>query len=124
MATSTNNFDTDTATVLSTQPPPAHHTHRSSDPIQTSGPDYSAEVTNDSQVWRGKNERRFGAGTDTGVVMGGGQHAGDTAPSTNFDEGDAGDGRDAYNEERPLNVRPTGAGEHILMSRLSVTAWL
>ena len=39
--------------------------------------DYSADVTNDSGVWESRNERRFGAGTDTGAVMAGGQHAGD-----------------------------------------------
>lgn len=119
---STHNFDDNTANLLSTQPPPTHHTHRSSDPIATAGPDYSPEVTNDPQAWKSSNERRFGAGTDTRTVMGGGQHAGDTAPSTNFDEGDSGDGRDAFTEDRPMNVNPSGAGEFPIASYVDLCA--
>ncbi|KAI0338575.1 hypothetical protein BDW22DRAFT_1401491 [Trametopsis cervina] len=106
-----NNFEQDTSAVLASQPPPAHHTHQSSDPIRTAGPDYSAEITNDSSMWGGNNQRRFGAGTDDHVVMGGGQHAADSAlPTSALDERDAGHKADAFTEDRPMNVQPTGAG--------------
>ena len=78
MSSIDNNFDN----VYVAQPPPAHHQHQSSDVLpgargaDHAAVDYSADVTNDSRTWEGKNERRFGAGTDTGAVMAGGQHEG------------------------------------------------
>ncbi|KAF7795733.1 hypothetical protein EIP86_006899 [Pleurotus ostreatoroseus] len=99
----------DFSNVLAQQPPPQHRTHASSDVLPgakggAAALDYSAEVTNDPQAWETNNERRFGAGTDTGAVMAGGQHRGDT---NTFDEDHP---RDAMHEERPMNVQPTSAG--------------
>lgn len=102
---SANNF----SNVLAQQPPPQHRTHASTDVLPGAkggalAPDYSAEVTNDPEAWKSNNERRFGAGTDTGAVMAGGQHRGDT------DETEGDHQHDAIHEERPMNVQPTGAG--------------
>jgi hypothetical protein len=120
-----DNFDTkfeqNTASVLASQPPPAHHTHHSSDAIRPAA-DYSTDITNDASAWEGNNKRQFGAGTDDRAVMAGGQRAGaPTLPSsTSYGEGDSDvyrqtqpvdDGRNAFHEERPMNVMPTGAGK-------------
>jgi len=65
------------------QPPPSHHIHRESEILpgargaEHPAPNYDASVTNDDKIWTGKNERQFGAGTDTGAVMAGGQHTTD-----------------------------------------------
>ncbi|KAI0632721.1 hypothetical protein C8Q77DRAFT_1073741 [Trametes polyzona] len=100
--------------TFTTQPPPSHHIHNSSDPLPgargaaaAQAPNYSAEVTNDSRVWQDRNQREFGAGTDTGAVMAGGQHSADpdTARSTS-----AQDGRTAFSEDRPMDVEPTERG--------------
>ena len=105
-----NNFERNTSSVLAAQPPPAHHTHHSSDPIQPAA-NYSADVTSDSDIWKGNNERRFGAGTDDTAVMAGGQHTADSSqwPSDDY--------QNAYHEERPLNVQPTVAGESAITPR-------
>lgn len=108
-----NDFERNTASVLAAQPPPAHHTHHSSDAIRPAA-DYSAQITNDSEVWKGNNKRQFGAGTDDRAVMAGGQHAGDSARPSD-------DNQNAFTEDRPMNVQPTGAGEQLLdLIKLSV----
>ncbi|KAI0363951.1 hypothetical protein BV20DRAFT_957254 [Pilatotrama ljubarskyi] len=97
------------------QPPPSHHIHNSSDPLPGSrgaapaAPDYSADVTNDSRVWQDRNEREFGAGTDTGAVVAGGQHSASPAPGQGLGENPRGS-RTAYDEGRPLGVQPSEAG--------------
>lgn len=117
MTSSSNNFDN----VFATQPPPAHHTHNSSDVLPgarggDSAPNYSTDVTEDARVWETSNERRFGAGTDTTTVMAGGQHrGGDSALPSMQDNSFA---HDAHHEERPLNVQPASAGETIFDLRL------
>jgi hypothetical protein len=113
MSSADNNFDN----VFATQPPPAHHQHRSSDVLpgvrgaNQGAVNYSADVTNDSRVWEGKNERHFGAGTDTGAVMAGGQHAGGQTGLPSTIETDE-EHHEEHHEERPMNVQPTGAGKH------------
>lgn len=113
MSSAATNYDN----VYVAQPPPEHHKHQSSDVLpgargaHQGAVDYSADVTNDSGVWESRNERRFGAGTDTGAVMAGGQHAGGQTdiPSTMDDqrfEHGAGTGE----SDRPLNVQPTSQG--------------
>ncbi|KAI9061869.1 hypothetical protein FKP32DRAFT_1594074, partial [Trametes sanguinea] len=96
--------------TLTTQPPPAHHLHSSSDPLPgapssnaNAAPNYSADVTNDSRVWQGRNEREFGAGSDTGAVIAGGQHQAVSG-------GDEREGKTAYTEERPMGVQPAARG--------------
>ena len=113
MSSAQNNFDN----VYVTQPPPEHHKHQSSDVLpgargaQQDPVDYSADVTNDSRVWQGKNERRYGAGTDTGAVMAGGQHASDeTQPPSTFDDQRFERSSGAGQSDRPLNVQPTSQG--------------
>lgn len=97
--------------TFATQPPPSHHIHDSSDVLPgargaaQAAPDYSADVTNDSGVWQDRNQREFGAGTDTGTVMAGGQHS--TSPEP-FE--DTQGGRTAFNEDRPMGVEPTERG--------------
>ncbi|KAH9856179.1 hypothetical protein C2E23DRAFT_866235 [Lenzites betulinus] len=97
--------------TFSTQPPPSHHIHDSSDPLPgTRGaaappPNYSAEVTNDSRVWQSRNEREFGAGTDTGAVVAGAQHSTSPGPMTSES-----DGQSAFTEDRPMGVQPTERG--------------
>ncbi|EIW56831.1 uncharacterized protein TRAVEDRAFT_128527 [Trametes versicolor FP-101664 SS1] len=97
--------------TFATQPPPSHHIHDSSDVLPgargaaQAAPDYSADVTNDSGVWQDRNQREFGAGTDTGAVMAGGQHS--TSPES---FGDTQGGRTAFNEDRPMGVEPTERG--------------
>ncbi|KAI0092383.1 hypothetical protein BDY19DRAFT_863737, partial [Irpex rosettiformis] len=81
---------------------PAHHTHHSSDPIHPAA-DYSADITNESDIWKGNNNRQFGAGTDDREVMAGGQHADEPAHLN-------GDGPNAFNEAMPLNVQPAWSG--------------
>ncbi|EPS99212.1 hypothetical protein FOMPIDRAFT_1030937 [Fomitopsis schrenkii] len=93
-----------------TQRPPEHHIHRDSEVLpgargSAPAPDYSADVTNNDRVWQDNNQRQFGAGTDDRAVMGGAQHQSAAAPSTR-----AQSGRDAYNEDRPLDAQPTPAG--------------
>ena len=92
-------------------PPPAHHRHKSSDvPPGARGassaqqsspapppPNYAAEVTNDDEACKSRNEREYGAGTDTRGVMAGGQ----------YDRAD----------ERPMGVQPTEEGECSLAQR-------
>ena len=90
------------------QRPPEHHIHRDSEALpgaRGSAPaaDYSADVMNNEHVWQDNNQRQFGAGTDDRAVMGGAQHQSASAPG-------AQSGRNAYNEERPLNVQPTSEG--------------
>lgn len=114
MSSANNNFDN----VYAQQPPPEHHQHRTSDVLpgargaDQDTVDYSADVTNDSRVWQTNNERRFGAGTDTGAVMAGGQHSTTETgiPSTT----DSGLDRAADDSDRPMNVQPTSAGESIV----------
>lgn len=94
-----------------TQRPPEHHIHRDSEVLpgargSAPAPDYSADVTNNDRVWQDNNQRQFGAGTDDRAVMGGAQHQSAAAPSTR-----AQSGRDAYNEDRPLDAQPTPAGK-------------
>ncbi|KAI0739299.1 hypothetical protein BC629DRAFT_1565167 [Irpex lacteus] len=84
-----NDFERNTASVLAAQPPPAHHTHHSSDAIRPAA-DYSAQITNDSEVWKGNNKRHS--------VL----HAGDSARPSD-------DNQNAFTEDRPMNVQPTGA---------------
>ncbi|THH27454.1 hypothetical protein EUX98_g6730 [Antrodiella citrinella] len=80
---------------------------------------YDTPVTNDSQTWKSNNEKRFGAGTDTGNVVAGGQYS--TIPSSSLGEEDpsfrhGGTGtppastHDAPREERPLGVQSTSQG--------------
>lgn len=114
----------DFSNVLAQQPPPQHRTHASTDVLPgakggAAAPDYSAEVTNDPEAWKSNNERRFGAGTDTGAVIAGGQHRGDTSETERDRQ------HDAMHEERPMNVQPTGAGTRsrsprVILSRLHV----
>ena len=87
-------------------PPPAHHLHKSSDVLPGARgassapappPNYAAEVTNDDEAWKSRNEREFGAGTDTRGVMAGGQ----------YDRAD----------ERPMGVQPTEQGECSIAQR-------
>jgi len=116
-----DNFDN----TFSTQPPPSHHVHRDSEILpgakgaESKAAPYDTSVTNDSQTWKSNNEKRFGAGTDTGNVMAGGQHT--SAPSSSLGEEDptfrhAGAGtpptsqHNAFQEERPLGVQPTSQG--------------
>ena len=91
------------------QRPPEHHIHRDSEVLpgargSAPAPNYSAEVTNDERVWQDNNQRQFGAGTDDRAVMGGAQHQSAAPPR-------AQSGRNAYNEDRPLNVQPTSQGK-------------
>ncbi|KAI0776638.1 hypothetical protein BD413DRAFT_610249 [Trametes elegans] len=98
--------------TFTAQPPPAHHIHRDSEPLPGSrgaapaAPNYDAAVTNDSATWQSRNEREFGAGTDTGAVVAGGQHQGGRGP---FGSNPT-DSRTAYDEPRPLGVEPTERG--------------
>ncbi|KIP05686.1 hypothetical protein PHLGIDRAFT_119589 [Phlebiopsis gigantea 11061_1 CR5-6] len=106
MSSATNNFDN----VYAQQPPPQHHQHTSSDILPgargaSEGTfDYSADVTTDPRVWQTNNERRFGAGTDTGAVMAGGQHS-----TTETDAPSTWDNSAAH-PDRPMNVQTTNAG--------------
>ena len=110
MSSTTNTNTNYTPTRLPADaPPPAHHLHKSSDVLpgargassaQQSSPappppNYAAEVTNDDEAWKSRNEREFGAGTDTRGVIAGGQY--DRAER----EGE---------RERPLGVQPTDQG--------------
>ena len=88
---------------------PYHHLHTQSEALPgVSGAapaaDYSTEVTNDSNVWKDTNERRFGADTDTNAVMAGGQHS-TTATHTPGRKGGV------FGEGRPLGVQPTSQGQ-------------
>ncbi|KAH9886962.1 hypothetical protein C8Q73DRAFT_794998 [Cubamyces lactineus] len=104
--------------TFTTQPPPSHHLHGSSDPLPgargaaPAAPNYSADVTNDSRVWQDRNQREFGPGSDTAAVMAGGQHsAGTTGPgkeASAYDDNTM--GKTAFNEDRPLGVQPTERG--------------
>ena len=107
MSSATNNFDN----VYAQQPPPEHHQHTSSDILpgargaNEGAVNYSADVANDSRVWQTNNERRYGAGTDTGAVMAGGQHSTtDTDVPSTWDS-------NASDSNRPMNVQPTSTGE-------------
>ncbi|TBU24885.1 hypothetical protein BD311DRAFT_809650 [Dichomitus squalens] len=101
---STNDYSTPSR-LPADAPPPAHHLHKSSDVLpgarganqqqQSAPPDYSADVTESPEAWKSKNERAFGAGTDTHNVMAGGQ----------FDRIEEDD-----DAERPLGVQPTAQG--------------
>ncbi|THG95966.1 hypothetical protein EW026_g5770 [Hermanssonia centrifuga] len=107
MSSTNNNHLDDNLNVFAAQLAPEHHTHQSSDVLPGArgvapAPDYSADNTNDSGVWEGNNKRRFGAGTDTNAVMAGGQHNGDNYTAT--------DDADFEHDERPMNVKSTGAG--------------
>ena len=85
---------TDASNTFTAQHPPSHHLHGSSDPLPgargapaPAAPNYSADVTNDSRVWQNRNDREFGAGSDTAAVMAGGQHsAGSTGKEGRRDE--------------------------------------
>ncbi len=118
MSSTNNNHLDDNLNVFAAQPAPEHHTHQSSDVLPGArgvapAPDYSADNTNDSGVWEGNNKRRFGAGTDTNAVMAGGQHNGDNYTAT--------DDADFEHDERPMNVKSTGAGNVSLYINSSVT---
>ncbi|EMD32826.1 hypothetical protein CERSUDRAFT_161359 [Gelatoporia subvermispora B] len=93
-------------------PPPVHRQHNSDDvlPGAQGGlrpADYSTEVTNDSRTWKSNNERQFGAGTDTGAVMAGGQH---DSPEQHQARSQSDVGHNAFSEDRPLGVEPTSEG--------------
>ncbi|THH21764.1 hypothetical protein EUX98_g8285 [Antrodiella citrinella] len=113
------------SSTFTTQPPPSHHVHRDSEILpggkgaEFQAAPYDTSVTNDSQTWKSNNEKRFGAGTDTGNVVAGGQHS--TIPSSSLGEENpsfrhGGTGtlpastHDAPREERPLGVQPTSQG--------------
>lgn len=113
MSSAANNYDN----VYVALPPPEHHKHQSSDVLpgargaQQGPADYSADVPNDSRVWQNNNERRFGAGTDTGAVMAGGQHAGEETESPSaFEDQRFDQGSNASQSDRPLNAQPTSQG--------------
>lgn len=91
------------------QPPPEHHVHRDDEALPGSrgsapAANYDADVTNDSKTWVDNNQRQFGAGTDDNQVMAGGQYDTPGAPSSDS-------GKNAFNQERPLDVKPTSQGE-------------
>ncbi|KAI8992791.1 hypothetical protein BD414DRAFT_482217 [Trametes punicea] len=99
---------------MSQYPPTETVQQTSSDPLPgargaaPAAPNYSADVTNDSRVWHAppdRNERQYGAGTDTGAVMAGGQHQAEETGSL-----DEGAGKTAYTEDRPMGVQPTERG--------------
>ncbi|KAI0070871.1 hypothetical protein K474DRAFT_1687280 [Panus rudis PR-1116 ss-1] len=104
---------------FTTQPPPTHHIHRDSEPLPgargasaagANSATYDTNVTNDSQTWKPNNEKHFGAGTDTGAVMAGGQHTADfdsTGAASHGQQQRAAEGRNAFNEDRPT---PTSQG--------------
>ena len=97
-------FPPSSTDAFATQPPPAHHVHKSSDVLPgargaaQAAPDYSTDVTENPRVWQDEHERNYGAGSDTRQVVAGGQH--DTPD----------DGRSAFTEDRPLGVEPTEQG--------------
>lgn len=135
--------------TFSSQPPPSHHIHRDSEVLPgTQGAEYppapyDTETTTNPETWKSNNERQFGAGTDTGNVMAGGQHStaatgtgsslGDADPS--FRHGGTGtpptstghasaknDTHDAFHEDRPLGVKHTHEGKsHCILIRSTVT---
>ncbi len=90
--------------TFATQPPPTHHTHKSSDVLPGArgasqvAQDYSTNVTENPRVWQDEHERKYGAGSDTRAVVAGGQH---DAPNT---------GSSAFEGERPMGVQPTEQG--------------
>ncbi|KAI0742484.1 hypothetical protein C8Q80DRAFT_1258777 [Daedaleopsis nitida] len=91
--------------TFASQPPPAHHTHKSSDVLPGArgaqpAADYSTGVTENPRAWQDQHERTYGAGSDTRQVMGGGQH----------DAPENATGRTAHTEDRPLDVQPTDQG--------------
>ncbi|RDX46084.1 hypothetical protein OH76DRAFT_1457396 [Lentinus brumalis] len=92
--------------TFATQPPPTHHTHKSSDVLPGArgasqvAQDYSTNVTENPRVWQDEHERKYGAGSDTRAVVAGGQH---DAPNTNT-------GSSAFEGERPMGVQPTEQG--------------
>jgi len=105
------------ANPFAAQPPPSHHIHRDSEVLpgargaERQPPNYDASNTNDQATWVPDNERRFGAGTDTTAPMAGGQHS---TSATGVSGGDYDQpppaGRNAYSEDRPMNVHPTSQG--------------
>ena len=115
---STNQSNHPGPNQFTVQPPPEHHIHRDSEPLpgtrgQPSAPaNYDASVTNDERTWQSNSEKAFGAGSDTRAVMSGGQHSADPDSAQH-------QGRNAFTEERPLNVQPTNRG----MCSLSSTYW-
>ncbi|TFK81973.1 hypothetical protein K466DRAFT_557244 [Polyporus arcularius HHB13444] len=82
--------------TFATQPPPTHHTHKSSDVLpgargaSQAAQNYSTDVTENPRVWQDEHERKYGAGSDTRAVVAGGQH---DAPNT---------GSSAFEGERPM----------------------
>ncbi|KAH8093078.1 hypothetical protein BXZ70DRAFT_1010564 [Cristinia sonorae] len=80
----------DNTNTFTTQPPPAHHIHRDSEVLPgATGAEfkpapYETSTLNNPQTWRSNNEKQFGAGTDTGHVMAGGQHSGSAVTGGGF----------------------------------------
>lgn len=108
MSTSQSNYPG--PNQFAVQPPPEHHIHRDSEPLPgvkgSSGaaPNYDASVTNDSRTWKPNGEKAFGAGSDTRAVMSGGQHSADP------DSTQQREGKNAFTDDRPMNVEPTNQG--------------
>ncbi len=94
--------------TFATQPPPTHHTHKSSDVLpgargaSQAAQNYSTDVTENPRVWQDEHERKYGAGSDTRAVVAGGQH---DAPNTRSPE---------FEGARPLGVQPTEQGAYSL----------
>ncbi|CAL1697758.1 unnamed protein product [Somion occarium] len=110
---SDNKFNFAGTNPFAVQQPPEHHIHRDSEPLPGAGgvpgaaPDYDATqaVTNESREWQPNHEKGFGAGSETGAVVGGGQHSADPDDAPFREQG-----RDAFIEARPLDVKPTERG--------------
>ncbi|KAI0798167.1 hypothetical protein C8Q75DRAFT_802059 [Abortiporus biennis] len=100
---SSTGIPTTNDSTFSAQPPPSHHIHRDSEILpgardsHTAAAPYDVETTNNDRTWKDANQQRYGAGTDTGAVMAGGQHSGNPGSSIN----------DAH---RPLDVQPAPEG--------------